>query len=61
MLYTFKLAAGVVGGSVLSFDQAGNLYGTSYFGGPYGFGVVYEVSPSGGEWTETVLCGFGGW
>ena len=37
------------------FDSAGNLYGTTRSGGPTGDGVVYELSPSGSGWTETVL------
>jgi uncharacterized repeat protein (TIGR03803 family) len=46
------------------FDQAGNLYGTTISGGlsscegGFGCGVVYELTPSGGGWTETVLYSF---
>jgi hypothetical protein len=41
----------------LIFDQAGNLYGTTQFGGGYGAeGTVWEASPSGSGWTETVLA-----
>jgi uncharacterized repeat protein (TIGR03803 family) len=44
-------------------DQAGNLYGTTAYGGylgapcpePYGCGVVYELTPSSDSWTETVI------
>ncbi len=48
------------------FDQAGNLYGTTEFGGAYGYGTIYELSPSGSGWTEKVLYNFqgqadGGW
>ncbi len=44
-----------VGG--LIFDSAGNLYGTTYFGGTLGYGTVFELSPSsGGTWTQTVLA-----
>jgi uncharacterized repeat protein (TIGR03803 family) len=44
----------------LIFDASGNLYGTTYYGGLYGDGVVFELSPrAGGEWTETVLHSFG--
>jgi uncharacterized repeat protein (TIGR03803 family) len=39
----------------LVFDQAGNLYGTTIEGGSNGQGVVYELSPSAGGWTQTVL------
>lgn len=39
----------------LTFDAAGNLYGTTEFGG-MGVGVVFELSPQSGDgWAETVL------
>ena len=38
-------------------DTAGNLYGTTSLGGPYGAGTVYQVTPSG---TETLLYSFTG-
>src|SRR5258708_3669115 len=50
-------------------DAAGNLYGTTIFGGNStgnecgggGCGVVYELSPaSGGGWTEKVIYAFAG-
>ena len=37
-------------------DSAGNLYGTTYYGGT-GYGVVYKVNPAG---LETVLYAFTG-
>lgn len=40
------------------FDPARNLYGTTQFGGAYGYGTVYELSPSGSGWTEKVLYNF---
>lgn len=46
------------------FDSAGNLYGTTNGGGKnddcggYGCGVVFELSPVGTSWTETVLYNF---
>ena len=44
----------------LIFDAAGNLYGTTYFGGTYGPGTAFELTPTqGGGWTETVLHNFG--
>ena len=53
----------------LIFDAAGNLYGTTMYGGEYmpygdgsgsGGGAVFELSPgSGGNWTEKVLYSFG--
>jgi uncharacterized repeat protein (TIGR03803 family) len=46
----------------LIFDQAGNLYGTTFEGGGVNhLGTVFELSPSGnGGWTETILYSFGG-
>ncbi len=41
-------------------DPAGNLYGTTVGGVFGGGGVVYQLSPSGGSWTQTVLYTFGG-
>ena len=40
------------------FDSVGNLYGTTNQGGEYGYGTVYELSPSGSGWTETTLYAF---
>ncbi len=42
-------------------DDAGNLYGTATYGGAYGYGAIFELTPptqSGGVWTETVLYNF---
>jgi len=44
----------------LVMDKAGNLYGTTRFGGPASAGTVFELSPSGSSWTETVLYSFTG-
>src|ERR1700685_3699214 len=44
----------------LIFDAAGNLYGTTSSGGVYDQGTVFELSPSNGTWTETVLYNFRG-
>jgi uncharacterized repeat protein (TIGR03803 family) len=42
-------------------DAAGNLYGTTVYGGTYGFGTVFKLTPNGsGGWTETVLYSFNG-
>ncbi len=51
----------------LTFDSAGNLYGTTFGGGSghliQGGGTVFELSPSADGWKETVLynfCSLGG-
>ncbi len=44
----------------LVFDQAGNIYGTTEQGGAYGAGAVYELTPSNGGWTESVIYSFSG-
>jgi len=63
VLYTFTggldgaqpFQAGVI------FDQSGNLYGVTEYGGAYNFGTVFQLTPSpSGEWTETVLHSFTG-
>lgn len=47
--------------SALLFDNAGNLYGETEFGGSAGYGMVFELSPaSGGSWTEKTLFNFTG-
>lgn len=44
----------------LVFDQEGTLYGTTYLGGANGQGAAYELVPSDGGWTESVLYSFTG-
>lgn len=45
--------------SGLIFDAAGNLYGTTYYGGAHGYGTVFELMPTvSGGWTEKVLHSF---
>ena len=71
-LYTFS--GGRDGGapqSALVFDQSGNLYGTTSWGGysdrcvgdAYGCGVIFELTRGvGGDWNEQVVYAFrGGW
>ena len=74
VLYSFvafsnAAADGGVPMSSLVEDAAGNLYGTTFFGGLLscnsqspntGCGTVFELSPSSSGWTETVLYRFTG-
>lgn len=41
------------------FDRSGNMYGTAADGGSEGCGTVWELSRSGGGWTQTTLYTFG--
>jgi len=44
----------------LTIDAAGNLYGTTYFGGGRNLGTVFRLEPgTNGKWTEKVLHSFG--
>jgi uncharacterized repeat protein (TIGR03803 family) len=43
----------------LVLDPAGDLYGTTCFGGTYSSGTVFELSPQNGNWAEIILHSFG--
>jgi uncharacterized repeat protein (TIGR03803 family) len=64
ILYTFKGGTDGDNPRSLIFDQAGNLYGTTLYGGGtgcggLGCGTVFELSPNGsGGWNETILHRF---
>lgn len=63
LLYSFKVQGGdgVLPLSGLLFDPSGNLYGTTYGGGAYNKGTVFELKRgSRGGWTEIVLHSFDG-
>lgn len=45
---------------LLTFDAAGNIYGTASGGGDYGHGVVFQLTPDAGGWNYSVLYGFRG-
>jgi uncharacterized repeat protein (TIGR03803 family) len=60
IIYSFSGSNGEYPDSALTCDSAGNLYGTAGSGGMFGYGVVYELSPDGDTWNETVLYSFTG-
>ena len=46
--------------SSLVFDAAGNLYGTTLYGGTWRVGTVFKLAPAGnGQWTESIIYNFG--
>ena len=48
-------------GGDLIWDQQGNIYGTTYFGGePFVYGTAFELTPSGNGYTESILHDFSG-
>ena len=61
ILYSFQGNGDAAGpNSPLSFDTAGNLYGSAG-GGAYGHGAVFKLTPSSnGHWMETVVYSFTG-
>jgi uncharacterized repeat protein (TIGR03803 family) len=62
VLWSFSQSGngGCVPESGVVLDSAGNLYGTTFFCGADGEGVVYQLTQSGSSWTETVLHTFEG-
>jgi uncharacterized repeat protein (TIGR03803 family) len=60
----YRFTGGRDGANPLSgviFDSGGSLYGSTYYGGASGSGVVYKLTPnSDGTWTEKVLHTFTG-
>jgi uncharacterized repeat protein (TIGR03803 family) len=61
LLFSFDLTGGSIPFGGLAFDAAGNLYGTTFNGGAYNAGLVFQLKPSvTGEWAETVLHNFTG-
>jgi uncharacterized repeat protein (TIGR03803 family) len=62
VLHTFNPGDGKDGGqpqTPVTLDAAGNLYGTTFFGGAYNKGTVFELTPTmGGAWEEKVLHSF---
>jgi uncharacterized repeat protein (TIGR03803 family) len=59
VLHSFGVTDGAYPHSGLIFDSAGNLYGTTVYGGANDYGTVFELMPKGDRWGENVLHSFG--
>ena len=63
-IYSFAAQTGHIPMSGVTFDSAGNLYGTAAYGGSQncgnGCGTVYKLSRSGAGWTATTIYSFQG-
>jgi uncharacterized repeat protein (TIGR03803 family) len=66
VLYAFNIADGEYPYNGVVFDNAGNLYGTTFYGGGHycngsGCGIVFKLTPGGdGTWTERAIYTFTG-
>ncbi len=64
VLFSFDPGVGYFPLGDLTFDAAGNIYGTTQYGGALqycsggGCGVAYQLTQSGGIWTESILHAF---
>ena len=64
--WTFSVVYSVPGWGIsgtfrnLVLDASGNIYATTHCDGAYNAGTVYELSPSGGNWTYNLLFNFTG-
>jgi len=60
-LHSFNSDDGAHPVSALVFDAVGNLYGTTMYGGTYGQGTVFQLTPGADDkWMEKVLHSFKG-
>jgi uncharacterized repeat protein (TIGR03803 family) len=62
VLYSFCSASNCADGAQpsagVTFDAAGNLYGTTEMGGSYNAGTVFQLAPNHGKWVARVLHSF---
>ena len=57
-LYVFQGGSDGAYPNGVSFDSAGNLIGTAVSGGNNQAGVIFELTPAGDSWSESVLYNF---
>ena len=63
VLHGFSASENAVGGSEpfagITFDQQGRIYGTTYYGGSHGNGLVYRLVHQGEGWVLSPIYSFG--
>jgi uncharacterized repeat protein (TIGR03803 family) len=56
VLHSFQATGDGISTEGLALDAAGNVYGSTFLGGAYSAGTVFELSPgTNGSWTETLI------
>jgi uncharacterized repeat protein (TIGR03803 family) len=60
IVHSFHGIDGQIPASGVTLDQAGNLYGTTFYGGSSKLGVVFRLTLKDGAWHESVLHNFAG-
>jgi uncharacterized repeat protein (TIGR03803 family) len=61
LLHSFTGRDGAYPSARLTWDVAGNLYGTTQLGGAHNYGTVFKLAPgSNHRWSESVLHSFNG-
>jgi uncharacterized repeat protein (TIGR03803 family) len=60
IIHTFHGVDGDIPAAGVTLDRAGNLYGTTFYGGSSKVGVVFRLTLKDGAWHESVLHNFAG-
>jgi uncharacterized repeat protein (TIGR03803 family) len=58
VIHDFVVSDGATPYAGPTFDDSGNVYGTTYLGGSSGNGTVYKLSPHGSSWVFSSLHSF---
>ncbi|MGO8796326.1 MAG: choice-of-anchor tandem repeat GloVer-containing protein [Candidatus Sulfotelmatobacter sp.] len=58
VIHTFNNANGFDPIAGMIIDDSGNLYGSTFYGGKFGAGAAFKLTPKDSGWAETVLYSF---
>ena len=59
-VFQYNTTDGQVPSGPVVVDSAGNLYGATEFGGAFGPGAIYKLTPGSSGWTESIIYSFTG-